>query len=81
MKKIKKLKRLMREIKALQKEIDILKERIAKRNEVLKDRALSFQESGGSVNYLEVLFGSSDFTDLFNRVAQLRPLLRRIVEF
>ncbi len=62
------IKKTNAEIKALQKEIDILKERIAKRNEVLKDRALSFQESGGSIDYLQVLFGAKDFSDLFDRV-------------
>lgn len=62
------------EIEALQKEIDVLKERIAKRNEILRDRAVSFQESGGSINYLEVLFGSSDFSDLFNRVAAVATI-------
>lgn len=72
--KNKEIKQTNAEIEALQEEIDILKERIAKRNEVLKDRALSFQESGGSVNYLEVLFGSSDFTDLFNRVAAVATI-------
>lgn len=68
------IKKTNAEIEALQKDIDVLKERIAKRNEVLKERALSFQESGGSINYLEVLFGSSDFTDLFNRVAAVATI-------
>jgi len=56
------------EIEALKAEIIVLKERIAKRNEVLKDRAVSFQESGGDVNYLEVIFGSSSFSDFLDRV-------------
>lgn len=68
------IKKTNDEIEKLQKEIDVLKERIAKRNEILKDRALSFQESGGSINYLEVLFGSSDFSNLFNRVAAVATI-------
>ncbi|MFJ8246245.1 murein hydrolase activator EnvC family protein [Peribacillus asahii] len=56
------------EIEALKAEIIVLKDRIAKRNEVLKDRAVSFQESGGDVNYLEVIFGSSSFSDFLDRV-------------
>lgn len=68
------IKKTNAEIAALQKDIDVLKERIAKRNEILKERALSFQESGGSVNYLEVLFGSSNFSDLFNRVAAVATI-------
>ena len=67
-KKNKEIKKTNAEITALQKEIDVLKERIAKRNEILKDRALSFQESGGSIDYLQVLFGAKDFSDLFDRV-------------
>jgi len=56
------------EIEALKAEIIVLKDRIKKRNEVLKDRAVSFQESGGDVNYLEVIFGSSSFSDFLDRV-------------
>lgn len=63
-----------KEIEALKKEIKVLKERIAKRNEVLKERALSFQETGGDVNYLEVLFGSSSFGDLVDRVGAVATI-------
>lgn len=63
-----------KEIEALKEEIKILKERIAKRNEVLKERALSFQETGGDVNYLEVLFGSSSFGDLVDRVGAVATI-------
>ncbi|MFF2853126.1 murein hydrolase activator EnvC family protein [Peribacillus sp. NPDC058002] len=63
-----------KEIEALKDEIKVLKERIAKRNEVLKERALSFQETGGDVNYLEVLFGSSSFGDLVDRVGAVATI-------
>ncbi|MFE4239572.1 murein hydrolase activator EnvC family protein [Peribacillus butanolivorans] len=63
-----------KEIEALKEEIKILKERIAKRNEVLKERARSFQETGGDVNYLEVLFGSSSFGDLIDRVGAVATI-------
>ena len=63
-----------KEIEALKEEIKVLKERIAKRNEVLKERALSFQETGGDVNYLEVLFGSSSFGDLVDRVGAVATI-------
>lgn len=58
----------------MKEEIKVLKERIAKRNEVLKERALSFQETGGDVNYLEVLFGSSSFGDLVDRVGAVATI-------
>ncbi|MGY3312012.1 peptidoglycan hydrolase CwlO-like protein [Peribacillus simplex] len=63
-----------KEIEALKEEIKVLKERIAKRNVVLKERALSFQETGGDVNYLEVLFGSSSFGDLVDRVGAVATI-------
>ncbi|MEY9869970.1 peptidoglycan hydrolase CwlO-like protein [Peribacillus sp. B2I2] len=63
-----------KEIEALKEEIKVLKERIAKRNEVLKERVLSFQETGGDVNYLEVLFGSSSFGDLVDRVGAVATI-------
>ncbi|MEJ9228590.1 peptidoglycan DD-metalloendopeptidase family protein [Peribacillus butanolivorans] len=63
-----------KEIEKLKEEIKVLKERIAKRNEVLKERALSFQETGGDVNYLEVLFGSSSFGDLVDRVGAVATI-------
>ncbi|OIK11401.1 peptidoglycan DD-metalloendopeptidase family protein [Bacillus sp. MUM 13] len=56
------------DIEKLKKEIAVLKERIKQRNEVLKQRAVSFQESGGDVSYLEVILGSSSFSDFVGRV-------------
>nr|WP_034669345.1 C40 family peptidase [Bacillus methanolicus] len=56
------------EIKQLKKEIVELEERIAKRNEILKERAISYQASGGGdVSYLEVLLGSESFSDFVDR--------------
>lgn len=56
------------EIETLTSEISVLKKRIAQRNEVLKERALSFQETGGDIDYLQVVFGSASFGDLISRV-------------
>lgn len=62
-------------ITKLKEEITVLEERIAKRNEILKNRAVSFQESGGSVNYLEVLLGSTSFGDFIDRVSAVTTIL------
>ncbi|RID82009.1 peptidase [Peribacillus asahii] len=62
------IKKTQAEVDALKKSIAALEERIANREEVLKERALSFQESGGDVNYVEVLFGATDFSDFVGRV-------------
>ncbi|MFJ7745821.1 NlpC/P60 family protein [Peribacillus sp. NPDC097295] len=64
-----------KDIDALKKEITVLEERIAKREEILKERALSFQESGGDVNYLEVVLGSTSFRDLVDRVGAVAAIV------
>lgn len=56
------------EIQQLKEEISSLNNTIAKRTEVLKKRAQSFQESGGKVSYIEVLFGSESFSDFIDRI-------------
>lgn len=63
------------EITQLDKDIAVLKERIQKRNEILKERAIAFQKSGGDVNYLEVLLGSSNFGDLLSRVGAVATMV------
>ncbi len=63
------------EIEKLKAEIEELKERIAKRTEVLKQRAVSFQESGGSVSYLQVILGASSFSDFVSRVSAVSTIM------
>ncbi|KAA9018030.1 murein hydrolase activator EnvC family protein [Niallia endozanthoxylica] len=63
------------EITQLNKEIDVLVERIKARNEVLKDRARSYQESGGMVSYIEVLVGAESFSDFIDRVGAVAVIL------
>ncbi|MGE7662095.1 PcsB-like coiled-coil domain-containing protein [Peribacillus sp. NPDC097197] len=64
-----------KDIDSLKKEITALEERIEKREEILKERALSFQESGGDVNYLEVVLGSTSFRDLVDRVGAVAAIV------
>lgn len=73
--KNKQIKDTQAEIAQLEKEIAILKERIQKRNEILKERAVSFQESGGDTNYLEVLLGSRSFSDFISRVSAVSTIV------
>lgn len=63
------------EINQLQEQIAIIKDRIEKRNVILKKRALSFQETGGNVSYLDVLLGASSFSDLVDRVGAVTSLV------
>ncbi|WP_225434164.1 murein hydrolase activator EnvC family protein [Peribacillus tepidiphilus] len=63
------------EIEKLKAEIEVLKERIIKRNEVLKERARSFQQTGGNVSYLEVLLGATSFSDFIDRVSAISTII------
>ncbi|RFU67082.1 peptidase M23 [Bacillus sp. V59.32b] len=77
------IKETQAEIEKLKEEIAVLIERIEKRNELLKERAVSFQESGGDISYLEVLLGSSSFSDFVGRVNAVATIVeadREILE-
>lgn len=62
------------EVKKLQDEIAELEDAIEKRYEILKDRAVSYQQSGGSINYVEVIFGSESFGDFISRVTTVSKI-------
>lgn len=64
------------EINALKEDIKVLEKRIADRQEVLKQRALTFQETGGDVNYMEVLLGSTSFQDFIERVGAVTTIMQ-----
>ena len=63
------------EIQQLQTEIVQISDRINKRNEMLKDRARSFQENGGRVTYIDVLMGAESFGDFIDRVGAVATIL------
>ncbi len=63
------------EVQQLQVDIGEITERINKRNELLKDRARSFQENGGRVSYIDVLMGAQSFGDFIDRVGALATIL------
>lgn len=62
------------EISKLQKEIQELEADIEKRYEILDDRMSSYQKSGGSINYLDVLFGAQSFGDFISRVTMVNTI-------
>lgn len=62
-----KLESTKAEIMKLQGQMEVIKDRIEKRNVLLKDRARSYQETGGMVNYIDVLMGSENFSDFVDR--------------
>lgn len=78
-----KIKETEAEIEAKKEELEIKEEEmkdleadIAIRYEILKDRASSLQKSGGSVGYLEVIFGSESFTDFIDRVSLVNKITK-----
>jgi peptidoglycan hydrolase CwlO-like protein len=62
------------DIEQLKKEIAEVQARIEKRNEILKERVRSLQESGGVISYLEVLLGSQSFSDFIDRMSAVTTL-------
>ncbi|MCB5239370.1 murein hydrolase activator EnvC family protein [Niallia circulans] len=71
------------EIENLQNQIEEINKRINARNGLLKDRARSLQESGGNINYLDVLLSATSFSDFLNRTEAVVTFLeadRNILE-
>jgi peptidoglycan hydrolase CwlO-like protein len=64
------------EIQKLEEEIASLKEAIAKRKNILKERARSYQETGGSVQYVDVLLGANSFGDFVDRVEAVATIIQ-----
>ncbi|MFF2448029.1 NlpC/P60 family protein [Neobacillus sp. NPDC058068] len=71
------------EVEKLEQEVLILKDSIDKRTQVLKQRALSYQQSEKHAGYLDVLLGStslSDFVDRVGAVAAIAEADRNLLE-
>lgn len=62
------------EVDKLEEEIVELEEAIEKRFEILKERAVAYQKSGGNISYIEVLFGSKNFGDFISRVSAINKI-------
>lgn len=62
------------EITVLENEIEALKKSIEERNEVLKRRMISYQKSGGSIGFLEVIFGSKNFNEFISRTSAISKI-------
>lgn len=63
----KEVKNFETDIKKTESEIDVLEVEIADRNEILKERLSSYQNDGGEVSFMEVIFGSADFEEFISR--------------
>ena len=74
--KTEKIKDTEDEIINLQAETKVIKERIQKRNVLLKERARSYQENGGMASYLDVLMGSTSFNDFIDRANAVATIVQ-----
>ncbi len=62
------------DISDLEKEMKELETKIEERYEILKDRIVSTQKTGGTISYLEVIFGAQDFSDFITRVTAVNKI-------
>ncbi|BAC14370.1 hypothetical conserved protein [Oceanobacillus iheyensis HTE831] len=69
-----KMNETMNNISDLEEEIKDLEEKIEERFDILKDRLVSVQQTGGDITYLEVIFGSQSFHDFVNRVSAVNKI-------
>lgn len=70
-----KIKQTKVEIANLEADIEQLQKQIDERGEVLKERARAMQENGGKVGYIDVLLGSSSFSDFIDRASAVNELV------
>ncbi|WP_111645043.1 murein hydrolase activator EnvC family protein [Paranoxybacillus vitaminiphilus] len=61
-------------IEVLKRQIAEVQARIEKRNELLKQRVRSLQESGGVISYLDVLLGAQSFSDFIDRISAVTTI-------
>lgn len=69
------IEELEEEISDLEEEITETELRIEQREAVLVDRLRTLQRNGGSVSYMEVILGSSDFGDFVSRTAAVSKVM------
>ena len=62
------------EFQDLVAEVTALTEQIDKRHDILKTRIASYQEHGGDVSYLEVIFNAKDFSEFISRVSSVSAI-------
>jgi peptidoglycan hydrolase CwlO-like protein len=65
-----------KDIEQLRKDITELEKKIEARTELLKERARSYQVTGGKMNYLEVVVGASSFGDFVERVNAVSTIMQ-----
>jgi len=69
------IKRTTTEIELLNASIVELEKKIADRDELIKERLRAVQETGGNVNYLDVVLGANSFSDFIDRFSAVNTLM------
>lgn len=69
------INRLDEEIEELNEEVNELQERIIEREELLKNRLRSLQDTGGQAKYIEVILGSQSFADFISRSTAVNTIM------
>lgn len=62
------------QIKTTEAEIAELEEEIEKRYDILSNRMVNYQKNGGNIGFLDVIFGSSSFSDFISRVTAVNKI-------
>ncbi|HAM81787.1 NlpC/P60 family protein [Ornithinibacillus bavariensis] len=63
-----------KDIDTKKKEIADLQDEINKRYDILSNRMMNYQKSGGNIGFLDVIFGSNSFTDFISRVTAVNKI-------
>ncbi|ASK62792.1 peptidase [Virgibacillus phasianinus] len=61
-------------VNKLEEEVKTLEDEIEARYEILKDRIVSYQKSGGNIGYMDVIFGSKSFGEFISRVSAVNKI-------
>ena len=72
----KEIKSNKEQVEQLETEIADLEKRIEERTEILKQRAITYQQTNGDASYLEVLLGSTSFSDFVERIGAVSTIVK-----
>ncbi|WP_047983721.1 C40 family peptidase [Ornithinibacillus californiensis] len=62
------------QVKTTKEEIAELEEEIERRYDILSNRMVNYQKNGGNIGFLDVIFGSSSFSDFISRVTAINKI-------
>lgn len=69
------IEELNNRIEILIEEVAVLEDKIEKRDLLLRDRLRTIQQSGGKMNYLQVIFGAKNFADFISRATAVNTIM------